>query len=118
MRDNDLSAYFVAVNSLRSPDPATRRPAIAVLLQLARGREGPVQRRAERALAQEFGPYVRNEGIGACAAPAATVIDCCAEGWDCRTCEWLWTEALSDFDARAAFGECPDAEVRGRSPVA
>jgi hypothetical protein len=107
VRDNDLSDYFVAASSLRSTDPAIRRPAISVLLRLARGHEGPVQRRAERALVQEFGPYVRSEGIGACAAAAATVIDCCAEGRDCRTCEWLWPDALSDFDARAAFTQHP-----------
>ena len=107
MRDNEISDYFVAASSLRSTDPAIRRPAISVLLQLARGREGPVQRRAERALAQEFGPYVRDEGIGGCAAAAAAVIDCCAEGRDCRTCEWLWLHELTDFDARAAFAQHP-----------
>lgn len=110
MLDDDLSDYFVAVSTLRSADPSVRRPALSVLLGLARGSKGPVQARAEGALAKEFGPYAVSEGLSGCAGPMAAVLACCADDTDCRACPWIWEEprlpdtALSDFDARAAFG--------------
>lgn len=103
MLDDDLSAYFVAVKSLRSADPSVRRPALSALLILARHAKGPVQARAERALTKEFGPYVVSEGLSGCAGPVEAVHACCQDDRDCRTCAWVWEEALSDFDAQAAF---------------
>ncbi len=104
MLNDDLSAYFVAVSSLRSADPSVRRPALSVLLILARGSKGPVQARAERALAKEFGPYAVSEGLSGCVGSPGAVHACCDDDRDCRACPWLWEDALSDFDARAAFG--------------
>lgn len=104
MLDDDLSDYFVAVSSLRSADPAVRRPALSVLLGLARGSKGPVQASAERALAKEFGPYAVTEGLSGCAGPMDAVLACCADDTDCRTCPWVWVEPLTDFDAQAAYG--------------
>jgi hypothetical protein len=108
MLDDDLSTYFVAVRSLRSADPSVRRPAVSALLELARGSKGPVQARAERVVAKEFGPYAVSEGLSGCAGPMEAVVACCASDEDCRSCAWIWREPLSDFDARAAFGR--DAE--------
>jgi hypothetical protein len=105
MLDDDLSAYFAAVSSLRSADPSVRRPALSALLELARGCKGPVQARAERVLAKEFGPYAVSEGLSGCAGPTEVVVACSE---DCRNCAWTWDEPLTDFDARAAFGR--DAE--------
>ena len=105
MLDDDLSDYFVAVSSLRSDDPPVRRRALSVLLGLARGCKGPVQARAERTLAKEFGPYAVSEGLSGCAAPMEAVLACCADDRDCRECPWMWEEGpLTDFDAQAAFG--------------
>ena len=109
MLEDDLSHYFVAVSSLRSADPSVRRPALSVLLGLARGCKGPVQARAERALAKEFGPYAVSERLSGCAAPMEAVLACCADDRDCRECPWLWEEEpLTDFDARAAFARDAD----------
>jgi len=108
MLDDDLSDYFVAVSSLRSADPAIRRPALSVLLGLARGSKGPVQVSAERALAKEFGPYAVSEGLSGCSAPADAVLACCVEDKECRTCPWIWQEPLTDFDAQAALGRGPE----------
>ncbi len=104
MLNDDLSAYFIAVSSLRSADPAVRRPALSVLLKLVRGGKGPVQARAERALAKEFGPYAVSEGLSGCVGSIEAVHSCCEDDRDCRACPWLWEDAPSDFDARAAFG--------------
>ena len=111
MLDDDLSDYFVAVSSLRSADPSVRRPALSVLLGLARGCKGPVQASAERTLAKEFGPYAVSEGLSGCAGPMEAVLACSANDTDCRTCPWVWEEPLTDFDARAAFGQGPDVDT-------
>jgi hypothetical protein len=112
MLDDDLSAYFVAVSSLRSADPSVRRPALSVLLGLARGSKGPIQASAERALAKEFGPYAVSEGLSGCAGPMEAVFACCADDSDCRTCPWMWEdEPLTDFDARAALGRSPEIDT-------
>ena len=103
MLDDDLSDYFVAVSSLRSADPAVRRPALSVLLGLARGSKGPVQASAERALAKEFGPYAVTEGLSDCAGPMDTLL-ACADDTNCGTGPSAWAEPLTDFDAQAAFG--------------
>jgi hypothetical protein len=104
MLDDDLSDYFVAVSSLRSADPAVRRPALSVLLGLARGSKGPVRASAERALAKEFGPYAVTEGLSDCAGPMDTLLACCADDADRGTGQSVRAEPLTDFDARAAFG--------------
>ena len=104
MLDDDLSDYFVAVSSLRSADPAVRRPALSVLLGLARGSKGPVQASAERALAKALGPYAVTEGLSDCAEPMEAVLARCADDTDCGTGPRVWAEPLTDFDAQAAFG--------------
>lgn len=107
MLDDDLSAYFAAASSLRSADPAVRRPALSVLLALARCAKGPVQASAERTVAKEFGPYAVSEGLSGCAGPTEAVLACCAEDRDCRGCAWMWEDLPTDFDAQAALGQRP-----------
>jgi hypothetical protein len=104
MLDDDLSAYFLAVSSLRSGDPSVRRPALAALLELARGSKGPVQLRAERAVAKEFGPYAVREGLSGCAAPMEAVLACCDDDRECRSCPWQWKDEQTEFDAQSALG--------------
>jgi hypothetical protein len=86
--NEDLAAFLAAVRALHSSDPAIRRPAIAVLLHLARG-ESSVQIDAECAVTEEFGPYAVTEGIGGCSGPIEFVEIC--DG-NCRSCVWLWQE--------------------------
>jgi len=105
MLDDDLSAYFVAVSSLRSADPSVRRPGLSVLLGLAGGSKGPIQASAERALVKEFGPNAVSEGLSGCAGPMEAVFACSADDRDCRACPWMWEDdPLTDFDAQAALG--------------
>jgi hypothetical protein len=86
--NEDLAAFLAAVRDLHSSDPAIRRPAIAVLLQLARGRSS-VQTDAECVLTEEFGPYAVTEGLGGCSGPIEFVEVC--DG-NCRACVWLWQD--------------------------
>lgn len=86
--NEDLAAFLAAVRALHSSDPAVRRPAIAVLLQLGRG-QSCVQTDAERVVTEEFGPYAVTDGLGGCSAPIEFVEVC--DG-NCRSCVWLWQD--------------------------
>ena len=85
--EDNIASYFVAACGLRSESPSVRRPAIGTLLELARNATGPVRARAERALAEQFGPFVAKEGFSGCVAPIGVVEAC--DG-NCRSCIWLW----------------------------
>lgn len=115
-QQDGVAVYMEAVRALQSDDPAIRRPAISVLLELARRGQGAVRTNAERALTREFGPYAVSEGLPGCSAPIE-VVDVC-DG-NCRACVWLWLDKLgpalphasvvsADLDPQpAASGECP-----------
>jgi hypothetical protein len=96
-QEGDLAAYFAAARALRSELPVIRRPAITVLLDLARRATGPIRARAERALREQFGPYVVSEGLSGCAAPIEIVEKC--DG-NCSECPWFWrdTQPLDSED--------------------
>ena len=87
--DKDFVSYLAAVRALQSDDPKVRRPAISMLLELARQDPGAVPAHAERALTEEFGPYAVSEGLSGCSAPIEAVNAC--DG-DCRSCIWLWED--------------------------
>ena len=86
---DDLISYLAAVRALQSDDPETRRPAISMLLELARHDRGVVRIHAERALTDEFGPYAVSEGLSGCSGPIEAVNAC--DG-NCRSCVWLWED--------------------------
>jgi len=88
-QQDGLAVYMAAVRALHSDDPTVRRPAISVLLELARRGHGSVRANAEQALTKEFGPYAVSEGLQGCSAPIE-VVDAC-DG-NCRACVWLWLE--------------------------
>ena len=87
--DKDFVRYLAAVRALQSDDPKVRRPAISMLLELARQDPGAVPAHAERALTEEFGPYAVSDGLSGCSAPIEAVNAC--DG-DCRSCIWLWED--------------------------
>ena len=86
-QEDGIAAYFSAACALRSDSPAVRRPAVSMLLELARHATGPVRARAERALTEQFGPFVVSDGLPGCAAPIGVVEGC--DG-NCLSCVWLW----------------------------
>ncbi len=87
--DKDFVNYLAAVRALQSDDPKVRRPAISMLLELARQGPGAVPAHAERALTEEFGPYAVSDGLSGCSAPIEAVNAC--DG-NCRSCVWLWED--------------------------
>jgi hypothetical protein len=87
-----LSVLLAAVRALRSDDPAIRRPAISMLLELARQDHGTIRTTAERVLTDEFGPYAVSDGLPGCSAPIEAVEVC--DG-NCRSCVWLWLDRPS-----------------------
>jgi hypothetical protein len=87
---DELDALLAAIRALQSDDPTIRRPAISMLLELARLGHGLVRAEAELVLTEEFGPYAVSEGLSGCSAPIE-VVDAC-DG-NCRSCVWLWQHA-------------------------
>jgi hypothetical protein len=97
---DELDPLLAAIRALRSDDPTIRRPAISMLLNLARQGQG----RSGRVLTEEFGPYAPSEDLSGCSAPIETVHGC--DG-NCRSCVWLWLDRPSSILA------APIASSRG-----
>lgn len=105
--NEDVAAFLAAVRALHSGDPAVRRPAIAVLLQLARG-QSSAQTDAECVLTEEFGPYALTDGLGGCSAPIEVVEVC--DG-NCRSCVWLWQDHPASCSQHSSgVPEIPDPQ--------
>jgi hypothetical protein len=98
--NEDLATLLAAVRALHSSDPAIRRPAIAILLHLAR-EQSSVQTDAECVLMEEFGPCAITEGIGGCSGPIEFVEVC--DG-NCRSCVWLWQEQPASCSRHSSIG--------------
>jgi hypothetical protein len=91
---DDRAYVLTAIRALQSDDPTIRRPAVSMLLELARQGHGAARADAERVLTEEFGPYAVCEGLSGCSAPIEVVHTC--DG-NCRACVWLWHDPPSLF---------------------
>ena len=114
MRPRDqAAACFLALRALKSDDPSIRRPAIAMLIDLAQQATSCIRAGASAALAREFGPYAVSEGLSGCAAPISTVHQCDAEGWDCHACVWLWNPPPSSASDPASKNDVAAESIQG-----
>lgn len=91
--NSDVLTYFEAARLLRTYDPATRRPAVRILIDLARGASDPIRTRSQDLLVEQFGPYAGGGALPGCVAPISEVQICDEQERDCRLCPWLWLGA-------------------------